>query len=129
MRNNIIPDEVELIGTIRNFDKQNQDAIHASLKKMASTIAEASGATAEVTTTYGYPVTINNPELTAKMLPTVKRVAGEDKVARAPLVMGAEDFSYLAQETPGLFPVSRCYSARARRRIGAVQSFAAVLRR
>ena len=103
VRNNIIPDEVELIGTIRNFDKQNQDAIHASLKKMASTIAEASGATAEVTTTYGYPVTINSPELTAKMLPTVKRVAGEDKVARAPLVMGAEDFSYLAQEAPGLF--------------------------
>ncbi|MEO1036760.1 MAG: amidohydrolase [Pseudomonadota bacterium] len=103
VRNNIIPDEVELIGTIRNFDKGNQDAIHASLKTMATTIAEASGATAEVTVDLGYPVTINDPALTEQMLPTVRRVAGAQRVLEAPLVMGAEDFSYYANEVPGLF--------------------------
>ncbi|MEM8982082.1 MAG: amidohydrolase [Pseudomonadota bacterium] len=102
VRNNIIPDEVELVGTIRNFDKANQQSIHARLTKMATTIAEASGASAEVTINIGYPVTVNDPELTAAMLPTVRRVAN-NKVAEAPLVMGAEDFSYFAEEVPGLF--------------------------
>ncbi|MEM1263227.1 MAG: amidohydrolase [Pseudomonadota bacterium] len=102
VRNNIIPDEVELVGTIRNFDKANQQLIHERLEKMAKTVAEASGATADVKIDVGYPVTVNDPELTAAMLPTVRRVAN-NRVAEAPLVMGAEDFSYFAEEVPGLF--------------------------
>ena len=60
-------------------------------------------ATAEVQIFRGYPVTINDPELTEQMVPTLKRVAGEGMAVVAPPILGAEDFSYLAQEAPGLF--------------------------
>lgn len=103
VRNNIIPDEVELIGTIRNFDMGIRTQIHKKLKHTAETIALSAGATAEVQVRLGYPVTINDPALTAQMLPTVKRVVGEARVFESPLVTGAEDFSYYALETPGLF--------------------------
>ncbi|MEL7025374.1 MAG: amidohydrolase [Pseudomonadota bacterium] len=103
VRNNIIPDSVKLVGTIRNFDMGIREEIHAKLRHTATTIAEASGATAEVTVSLGYPVTVNNPDLTAKMLPTVQRVFGDERVFEAPLVTGAEDFSYFALETPGFF--------------------------
>lgn len=103
VRNNIIPDEVELVGTIRNFDMGIREQIHNRLRHMATTIAAASGATAEVTIHLGYPVTVNDPALTEKMLPTVRRVAGAERVIEAPLVTGAEDFSYYALQVPGLF--------------------------
>jgi amidohydrolase len=103
VRNNIIPDEVELVGTIRNFDMGIRAQIHEKLKHTAEMIALSAGATAEVEIVLGYPVTINDPALTAQMLPTVKRVVGEAGVVESPLVTGAEDFSYYALETPGLF--------------------------
>ena len=103
VRNNIIPDQVELVGTIRNFDMGIRDQIHEKLKHTAETVALSAGATAEVEIDLGYPVTINDPALTAKMLPTVKRVVGEKGLVESPLVTGAEDFSYYALETPGLF--------------------------
>ncbi len=103
VRNNIIPDDVYLEGTIRNFDMDNRKAIFSQLKTTAEMTAKASGADAHVHIDEGYPVTINNPELTRKMLPTMQRVAGADKVQVNPLVTGAEDFSYFALETPGLF--------------------------
>lgn len=103
VRNNIIPDSVHLEGTIRNFDMGIRDKIHARMEKMATTIADASGASAEVTIHHGYPVTINNPALTEQMLPTVKSIAGAERVVETPLVTGAEDFSYYALQTPGLF--------------------------
>jgi amidohydrolase len=103
VRNNIIPDEVELVGTIRNFDMGIRDQIHEKLKHTAETVALSAGATAEVEIDLGYPVTINDPALTAQMLPTVKRVVGEKNLVESPLVTGAEDFSYFALETPGLF--------------------------
>ena len=103
VRNNIIPDEVELVGTIRNFDMGIRDQIHAKLKHTAETIALSAGATAEVEIHLGYPVTINDPALTAQMLPTVQRIVGENGLIESPLVTGAEDFSYYALEVPGLF--------------------------
>lgn len=103
VRNNIIPDDVYLEGTIRNFDMDNRAAIFAQLKTTATMTAQASGANAHVHIDEGYPVTINDPELTRKMLPTMQRVAGADKVKVNALVTGAEDFSYYALETPGLF--------------------------
>ena len=51
----------------------------------------------------GYPVTVNNPGLTEQMLPTLARVAGSDRVRLGPAVMATEDFSYFAQQAPGLF--------------------------
>ncbi len=103
VRNNIIPDDVYLEGTIRNFDMDNRAAIFEQLKTTAEMTAKATGAHAHVHIDEGYPVTINNPELTRKMLPTMERVAGTGKVQVNALVTGAEDFSYFALETPGLF--------------------------
>ena len=103
VRNNIIPDEVELVGTIRNFDTAIRESIHARLRHTAIHIAEAAGARAEVEIEREYPVTVNDPTLTRAMLPTVERVAGAGNVFAAPLVTGAEDFSFYAQRVPGLF--------------------------
>lgn len=103
VRNNIIPDQVYLEGTIRNFDMDNRAKIFKHLATTAEMTAKASGAEADVHIHEGYPVTINNPELTRKMLPTMQRVAGADKVLVGDLVTGAEDFSFYALEVPGLF--------------------------
>lgn len=103
VRNNIIPDEVYLEGTIRNFDMDIRQSIFERLTTTAEHTAAASGAEAHVHIDEGYPVTINNPELTAQMLPTMRAVAGEENVKENALVTGAEDFSFYALETPGLF--------------------------
>jgi len=103
IRNNIIPDEVTLIGTIRNFDMDIRKSIHEKLRRTARLTAESFGASAETTIDLGYPVTVNDPQLTENMLDTVVRAAGEGRVIESPLITGAEDFSYYAQRTPGLF--------------------------
>lgn len=103
VRNNIIPNRVDMVGTIRNFDMDNRAQIFEKIKNTASHIAAASGATAEAKIFEGYPVTINNPELTSQMLPSLKRAAGEEKVVEMQKITGAEDFSFYALEVPGLF--------------------------
>ncbi len=102
VRNNIIPDSARLVGTIRTFDDAVQTDIHAKVTRIAENIAEAAGTTAQVTITKGYPVTSNEPALTARMLPTLERVApGAVKVSD--LITGAEDFTYFQRQAPGLF--------------------------
>jgi amidohydrolase len=103
VRYNIIPDEVQLEGTIRTFNADVQRDIHRRIKLTAESIAAGAGATANVVITPLYPVTINDPKLTETMLPTLRRVAGSDMVSEQPLVMPAEDFSYFAQRAPGMF--------------------------
>ncbi|GHE81865.1 amidohydrolase [Thalassotalea profundi] len=103
VRNNIIPDKVEMIGTIRNFDMDNRQQIFDKINTTATHIATSSGAKADVNIYEGYPVTINDPKLTEQMLPTLKNVAGEDNVKFLPKITGAEDFSFYALEVPGLF--------------------------
>lgn len=103
VRDNIIPDSVNMIGTIRNFDMNNRDQIFSNIKTTATHIAMASGAKADVKINKGYPVTINNPALTAQMLPTLKNVAGKDNVLEVPKLTASEDFSFYAQEVPSLF--------------------------
>jgi amidohydrolase len=103
VRNNIIPEEVTMIGTIRTLDVKMQKIVHEKIKKTAELIAESSGAKAEVTITTGYPVTYNDPTLTGEMIPTLQRVAGIENVVLSRAVTGAEDFSFLAREAPGLF--------------------------
>jgi len=103
VRNNIIPDEVYLEGTIRNFDMDNRAQIFENLKTTAQMTAKTTGAEAHVHIDEGYPVTINDVQLTKKMLPTMERVAGKDKVSISPLVTAAEDFSFFALEVSGLF--------------------------
>ena len=104
IRNNIIPDDVEMIGTIRNFDPQQREQIVKAMDRIVTNTAAANGATATMEVSpNGNPVTYNNPELTAKVLPTLRRVAGDAHVHVIPLVTGAEDFSYFGQKVPSVF--------------------------
>jgi len=103
VRNNIIPDQVYLEGTIRNFDMDIRASIHEKLTRTAEKTAESFGARADVMIDEGYPVTVNNPELVDRMMPTMQRVAGAENVFENPLVTGAEDFSFYALEVPGMF--------------------------
>ena len=103
IRNNIIPDEVNLVGTIRNFDMGIRQQIFEKIKTSAEHSAMAHGAEAHVEIFEGYPVTVNDPELMAEMLPTVQRVAGEKMVREMPKITGAEDFSFYALEIPSIF--------------------------
>ena len=102
-RSNIIPDSVELVGTIRAFDEGERTKIRQRVKDIATHYAEASGATAVVEFGLGYPVTRNDPTLTSRMVPTLQRVAGEAQVKVGALTGTAEDFSYFGQDVPGLF--------------------------
>lgn len=103
VRNNIIPEEVELEGTIRTLDVAMQDDLHERLRRTATNIAEASGATAEIEINKFVPVTYNNAELLTKMGSTLKRVCGEDNVVISRATTGAEDFAFFANEVPSLF--------------------------
>ncbi|HHL31582.1 MAG TPA: amidohydrolase [Oceanospirillales bacterium] len=103
IRSNIIPDKVEMVGTIRNFDMEIRDMIHENLRQIVENTARASGATAELVIHSGYPVTVNNPELTKKMLPSLQAVFGDQSVIDMGMITGAEDFSYYAQQVPGFF--------------------------
>jgi amidohydrolase len=102
-RANIVPDQVELEGTIRAFDENVRADIQQRIKNLATNIAEGAGATAEVQILSGYPVTRNDPALTERMLPTLRRVVGESNVRQASLTGTAEDFSYFGQRAPGMF--------------------------
>src|SRR5438128_8411238 len=102
VRNNIIPDEVQMDGTIRTFSPEMQDEMHQRIRVTAESIAQSAGATAKVDITRQYPVTFNNPTLTEQMLPTLRRVAGAENVSIQPQITGSEDFSFLAQKAPGL---------------------------
>jgi len=103
VRNNIIPEEAEMIGTIRTLDTGMQDIIHRKIRHVVTKTAESMGATAEVKIEEGYPVTYNDPELTEQMLPTLQGIAGSDDVILSDAITGAEDFSFFQKEVPGLY--------------------------
>ncbi len=104
VRHNIIPDSVDMRGTLRTFDKGMRADIMKRIDTTATSIAAATGAQAKVTFNPGNnPVVMNNPQLTQKALPSLKRVAGDDKVVTLPLITGSEDFAYYADLIPSLF--------------------------
>ncbi len=105
IRYNIIPDSVELIGTIRSFDNDMRDQAFKDLENVAHHVAAAHGATAisQIPDKVGNPVTVNNPALTAKVLPSLRKAAGDGNVVEMTLTTGAEDFAYYANEVPGFF--------------------------
>jgi len=103
VRENIIPDSVEMRGTIRTFDEGMRDDVHERVTTLAEAVSRGSRAGCTVCIEKNYPVTVNDPALTAAMLPTLQRVAGADKVQFIPKVTGSEDFSYFQQLVPGLF--------------------------
>jgi amidohydrolase len=103
VRNNIIPEECIMDGTIRTLDSKTQQGVHEKIKWTASKIAEAGGATAEVRIDGKTLVTYNTPELTRKMIPSFQAAAGADNVREREWVTGAEDFSYYGTKAPSLF--------------------------
>ena len=103
LRENIIPDSVEMRGTIRAFDEGMRDEIHERVTYLAEAIAKGSRAGCTVCIRKNYPVTVNDPALTEAMLPTLRRVAGDAQVQLVPKVMGSEDFSFFQRVVPGLF--------------------------
>lgn len=102
-RQNIIPEEVNMIGTIRSFSPDMQQTIHRRINEVATNIAESAGAKATVKIDIMYPATINDPNLTAQMVPTLERLAGKDKVQLTPATTISEDFSFYQQKVPGFF--------------------------
>jgi len=103
VRNNIIPDEVVLSGTIRSFTPEARDLIHTQIRNTVSNIAQSAGATAEVRIGQGGYVVTNDPELTERMAGTLKKVVGADKLAITPPRTVAEDFANYQQVIPGMF--------------------------
>lgn len=103
IRRNIIPEEVNMEGTIRTFDLDMQKKVHEKIKLTATKIAEASDAKAEVVIINGYPLTYNDPSLTSQMAPSLIKVAGAENVKIIQPVTMAEDFSFFQQKVPGLF--------------------------
>lgn len=104
-RSNIIPNEVELIGTIRTLNHAAREHVYEAMARKVKGIAFSMGARADLTLPldYNYPITYNDPELTAAMIPTVERTTGKGKTIVAKPVTGAEDFSFYQEEVPGLF--------------------------
>lgn len=103
IRENIIPEEITMAGTIRTLDANMQREVHEKIKRTAVNIAESMGATAEVSIDTKTLVTFNDPELTKKMLPSLIKAAGKDNVVETQWVTGAEDFSFFHQEIPGFY--------------------------
>lgn len=105
IRNNIIPTQVEMLGTARTFTDADESLVFARIKQIAEKTAEAAGATAIVEIPYSqhYPVTFNNVELTNAMLASLQKSAGVKNVMLVPAITGSEDFSFFTQKVPGLF--------------------------
>lgn len=102
VRHNIIPESVEMLGTIRTLDDAMHEKVHALIKRIAENTAESMGAKAEVTIDPMYPVTYNDPQLTAWCAPILDKVTG-GKAKVVPATTGAEDFSFFARKVPGFF--------------------------
>jgi len=103
VRHNIIPEEVEMIGTIRTLDYGMQKKLNDEMKRRVPAIAEAFGAKAEIEIDKGYPITYNHVDLTNEMLPSLQKVAGNKNVHLINAITGAEDFSYFQKEVPGFY--------------------------
>lgn len=103
VRENIIPEEMTMAGTIRTLDAQMQKDVHEKIKITATKIAESMGATAEVSFENKTLVTYNTPDLVKKMLPSLEKAAGTGNVFETEWTTGAEDFSFYGEKVPSFF--------------------------
>lgn len=104
IRSNIIPDSVELIGTIRTFDEDMRQGLFTDFRTIAEHVTAAHGAKANAQIPFGpsYPKLVNDPELTARMLPSLKKIAGTG-VVEMDLLTVSEDFAFFSNEVPGFY--------------------------
>ncbi len=98
---NVIPQHVELRGTVRTMDPETRAMAEVRIKALCEGIAAGFGARAEVAYVKGYPVMVNSPEQTDFAASVARKVAGS--CAPAPLVMGGEDFAFMLEERPGAY--------------------------
>jgi amidohydrolase len=105
LRSNIIPEKVEMIGTIRALDTTMQKQIHRRIREIADGVAQSMGASVEVEIPWSssYPITYNDAALAREMLPVLEAVTGPDGLEELKPITGAEDFSYIANEVPGFY--------------------------
>jgi len=102
-RSNIIPERITMEGTVRTYDAEVRDAIERRMDEVLRGITAAGGGTYEFNYNRGVPATLNDPQLTRLMIPTLESVLGATNVAEVPPLMVSEDFSYYALEVPGFF--------------------------
>lgn len=103
VRSNIIPESAQMIGTLRTLDEGMQQHIHKRMREMVPAIAAAYRAEATISIDEGYPITFNDPDLTAQMVPSLEAAAGEENVHIINAITGAEDFSFFQKEVPGVY--------------------------
>ena len=102
-RQNIIPGEARLEGTIRTYDAAVQDQIERRMREVFDGVTKSAGATFTLEFEEGTPVTVNDTVLTARMVPSLRRAAGEANVSQIPPATVSEDFSYFANVVPGFY--------------------------
>ncbi|MGH7544555.1 MAG: M20 metallopeptidase family protein [Gemmatimonadota bacterium] len=102
-RFNIIPEAVHLEGTVRTYSEGARNEVERRMREILDGITRAGGGSFELDYRRNTPATINDPELTARMRPTLERVLGGGNVIEAPPTMGGEDFAYFANEVPGFY--------------------------
>ncbi|HUM66608.1 MAG TPA: M20/M25/M40 family metallo-hydrolase, partial [Chitinophagaceae bacterium] len=103
VRNNIIPEDCIMLGTIRTLDSAMQKDVHRRFTNTITKIAEAAGAEVEIDIDTKTLVTYNDPALVKKMLPSLHAAIGEANVSERGWVTGAEDFSYYGTKAPSFF--------------------------
>lgn len=101
--NNVIPEKALLVGTMRTLSAENRAAVQEMLEQVATNIAAAHGATAELHIRHGYPVTVNDAACSSIVTEVASDMLGADAVIPMPFpIMGAEDWSYVLEKVPGL---------------------------
>ena len=103
VRSNIIPESLYMLGTIRTLDAQMRKTVLKRLEEIVHSISKANNAKAKITYMVSYPITYNDTDLYNKMLPTLKRVNGEENVNFMDAITGAEDFSLFQEKVPGMY--------------------------
>jgi len=103
VRGNIIPDSVEMVGTIRTFDLEMREDLLQRIERTATHIAQSAGASADVEIIPGATLTYNDPELTAQMVPSLERAAEGNELGIAQIITASEDFAFYQERIPGLY--------------------------
>jgi amidohydrolase len=92
-----------MLGTIRTLDESMKQTVLKRLEEIVHNTAKANNAKAKITYQVSYPITYNDPELYELMLPSLKRINGENNVHFMTAITGAEDFSFFQKEVPGMY--------------------------
>jgi len=108
--NNIIPEKVELLGTVRTMEKNTRNGMENRLRRIISGITSSFNASYNLEYIYGYPILVNDPWVTDFMKNVASGIIGENNVVQAKQTMGGEDFAYYLEKVPGTFMVLGTYN-------------------